>query len=240
LLNPRSNSSSPWKTIAIVFGSIMGFFCLASVVIGILFALGLGATIMGIWNNLVTPALNYYPPTIEPFQVPTVAIQVPNLNPSTPQPTPEPIAGEWTIYDMTLYGFRMELPDGWLVTKTNEINDTGQYSLCNLGHDLSDYVLTSPNMDEVTIRFLCGPRGGETYCPPNLVMLDEARGIYRTFYEDSDEYDYGWMQTNSDGSKACGDGWPIDNVNMIAKYRNPSGVYDLEIVDKIIQSVQKK
>jgi len=142
----------------------------------------------------------------------------------------------WTTTDIPLYGFTIDLMQGWYLTeKRLNVGDA-----CGLGHDLANYIVAPMIGSEIDINFLCGARGWAfAGCPDEIAILDESRGIVRVKVTNN-EYLYEHYSKNQNVME-CVDGWKItDNVAMMADYKVTMGPIELPIVDRIILSVHNK
>jgi hypothetical protein len=246
---------------------LIGFCCTSVVMLLILggSATALLAWFAGIWNS-IAQYNNLQPSTsiAITLQAPPAIIQQPNISlipteraevnlptwtpPSselmyTITPTSLPLSSNdgqyysWSTWDMPLMGFTIDLPQGWYL---GEKRKTFVGNACGLGHDIADYSVSPIIGSEITINFICGPRGWEgSACLDETTILDEDRGIVRGKITNN-EYLYEYFSRNKNGIE-CMDGWKItDIVVMMADYKVTAGPIQLPIVDRIVLSVHKK
>ena len=229
--------------------------CLTSVVM--LFILGGSAAALlawfaGVWNN-IAQYNNLQPNTTAsiPTQAIPAIVQNPNVDlfptneiiPSiSPYSTPILI---WHWQAIPLYGYKVELPDGWYVEEERLSLPSGA---CNLGHDLANYKIFNLNGNEtqsiIQVQFLCWARGGTQVplCPNESQILDESLGIIRSKISEN-EYHYGHF-TRSNSVLYCFDGWPVADggdgmtVNEIADYTQNAGTINPQVIDRIVTSIK--
>ena len=201
------------------------------------------AWFVGVWNSF-SQYNNIYPipPTPFPSQTAPMLIPTPQTFPTLISTPTSPTVGIiWQTANIDLYGYQVEVPDGWFV---EEEKLSIPSSACDLGHDLANYKIFNSNGSEIQIQFLCWARGGEgSVCPGDLTTIDAGRNIARAKMSDI-EYKYWGFVKGSDGNLYCDDGWAIASqgngmtVNEIADYQQTGGAIDLPTVDRIVTSIK--
>jgi hypothetical protein len=240
-----------------IFIAVASLFCILTALI----VLGLGGSILAFvatfWQLFAPlPAYLENTPQLTPFTIAPVVAHAPDLNPThqpvatfTPFPTweilPTSSAGDttWRTVNIELYGYQVDLPEGWLL---EEEKLPFSSDACNLGHDLANYKIFNLDGSEIEVQFLCWARDDDDpSCPGETIVLDENRRIVRSKISDG-EYQYGGFdRSGTPGLLYCIDGWPIADqgngmtVNEIADYKQTRGEINLEVVDRIVLSVHQ-
>jgi hypothetical protein len=160
----------------------------------------------------------------------------------TPQPTftlyltPEPV---WVYRYIDLYQIKVEIPSDWTIQEIDR-----QPTMPEFGeHDCANYLLLSRDGNSVVIiRMACGPYGGEPYpCADGTVLLDRTREIVREPHLEDNRFYYEGVYIDQEGNLWCfPSGWDLVDYFAGVDYFQWNSNYDLDTVDRIVLSIQRK